>query len=68
MTLVLNCDMELMDLKKDNKGCWVASVFIPDDGYYNCGYFTERRFLYYSKKEVIQKLRNDGIKVKRKFC
>lgn len=53
---------ELSSLYRDN-GAYVAVM-------YNrlCGYYTERRFLYYTKKEVLYKLRHEeGCTVARGF-
>lgn len=54
---------ELISLTRDHSGAYVASMYNRLEGY-----FTERRFLYYAKKEVLYKLRHDeGCTVARGF-
>lgn len=48
--------MELIHLYKGNDGSYLASLYNRVGGY-----FEERRFLYYAKREVIRKLRAEGV-------
>ena len=47
---------ELIHLYKENDGTYLASLYNRVGGY-----FVERRFLYYAKREVIRMLRADGV-------
>lgn len=48
--------MELIRLYKENGGAYVASLYNRVGGY-----FEEKRFLYYAKRDIIRILRSDGV-------
>lgn len=55
---------ELFALYKDRCGNWVATIYNRLGGYWK-----DLTFMWYSKKEVIYKLRHEyGIRVGREFC
>jgi len=61
------CGVLYKSLYKDHEGYYVADVYKVNEN--GCGYYLTYRFLWYSKGEVIRKLRSEyGIVVPKQFC